>query len=170
TDAITLPAIAPGLAALLRLMQAEDASARDALAWTSLVGGLALANAGLGAVHGLAGVIGGVCPAAHGAICGALLGPVLAVNRARVGAGPLATRMDEVAAMIGAALGVDPASAPAALLAWARVAGLAGLTAQGLPAARHREVAVAALASSSMKGNPVALTVDDLMACLAQAA
>ena len=115
-------------------------------------------------------MIGGVCPAAHGAICGALLGPVLAVNRARVGAGAQAARMDEVAAMIGAALGVDAAGAPAALMAWARVEGLPGLTAQGLAPQRHHDVAMAALASSSMKGNPVALTVDDLMACLARAA
>ncbi len=81
TDALVRPVIAPGLAALVRLMQAEDAAARDVMAWTSLCGGIALANGGLGAVHGLAGVIGGVTPAAHGAICGALLGPVLAMNR-----------------------------------------------------------------------------------------
>ena len=54
-------------------MQAETKPARDDMAWASLCGGLALANAGLGAVHGLAGVLGGVTGAAHGALCGTLL-------------------------------------------------------------------------------------------------
>ena len=53
TDALTLPGIAPGLDALSRLMQGEDAAARDAMAWVSLSGGMALANGGLGAVHGV---------------------------------------------------------------------------------------------------------------------
>ncbi|MCX8509500.1 MAG: iron-containing alcohol dehydrogenase, partial [Rhodobacteraceae bacterium] len=54
TDALCEKAIPSGLAALRRLMQAEDREARDQMAWVSLSGGLALANAGLGAVHGLA--------------------------------------------------------------------------------------------------------------------
>ena len=48
TDALTLPRVALALRALDRLMQAEDAAARDEMALTSLCGGLALANAGLG--------------------------------------------------------------------------------------------------------------------------
>ena len=83
TDALTVPAIPQGLTALKRLMETEDPDARDALAHVSLTGGIALANAGLGAVHGLAGVIGGLTPAPHGAICGALLAPILRLNRAR---------------------------------------------------------------------------------------
>ncbi|TGN43847.1 iron-containing alcohol dehydrogenase, partial [Paracoccus liaowanqingii] len=60
TDALCRDAIPRGLAAIARLMQAEDAGARDEMAWVSLCGGLALANAGLGAVHGLAGPLGGL--------------------------------------------------------------------------------------------------------------
>jgi alcohol dehydrogenase class IV len=165
TDALTLPAIPRGLAALIRLMKAEDAAARDDLAWVSLCGGLALANAGLGAVHGLAGVIGGMTPAAHGAICGVLLGPVLAMN-ARRGA----ARLDRVCAMIGDALGTPPDAAPQALARWAGAQGLPGLTAQGLHPRDHGAVAQAALASSSMKGNPVAPDLAELMQVLAQTA
>src|SRR5690348_6116284 len=46
----------------------------------SLIGGLALANAGLRAVHGFAGPIGGMFPAPHGAVCAALLPHVMAAN------------------------------------------------------------------------------------------
>lgn len=153
TDALVRPVIAPGLRALMRLMQAEDAGARDRMAWTSLCGGIALANGGLGAVHGLAGVIGGVTPAAHGAICGVLLGPVLAMNRAHA---PDPERLHEVCALIGAELACDAADAPQALADWARGCGLPGLIAQGLDPGQHATVAQASLASSSMRGNPFA--------------
>lgn len=162
TDAIARPVLAPGLAALVRLMQGEEAGARDALAWTSLCGGLALANAGLGAVHGLAGVIGGRTGAAHGAICGALLGPVLAMNR-RLAPGP---RVEEVCGLIAGVLGCGAAEAPARLAAWARAEGLPGLAEQGLRPADHRAVAEAALEASSMKGNPVQPSAADLIAVL----
>lgn len=151
TDALVRPVIAPGLRALMRLMQAEDAGARDRMAWVSLCGGMALANGGLGAVHGLAGVIGGIAPAAHGAICGALLGPVLAMNRDHA---PDPARAQEVCAEIAQVLDCGAAEAPQALARWARACGLPGLTAQGLAPDRHGAVAEAALSSSSMKGNP----------------
>ncbi len=166
TDVLTRPAIGPGLRALLRLMQAEDAQARDRMAWVSLSGGIALANGGLGAVHGLAGVIGGVTPAAHGAVCGALLGPVLEMNRAHA---PEPARIREVCAEIAAVLGCDEAAAPQALARWAREAGLPGLQAQGLDPARHEAVAEASLASSSMKGNPFPATVAQLCEVLRKA-
>jgi len=167
TDALVRPVIAPGIAALTALMRGEDAAARDRLAWTSLCGGIALANGGLGAVHGLAGVIGGVTPAPHGAICGALLGPVLEMNRRLV---PDPARIEEVCGLIAAALGTSAADAPRALAAWARDCGLPGLGAQGLDPASYRGVAEASLASSSMKGNPVAPPVGELEAVLAAAA
>lgn len=168
TDALARPAISMGLQALVRLMQGEDAEARDRLAWTSLCGGLALANAGLGAVHGLAGVIGGLTGAAHGAICGALLGPVLAANRAATD-GAARARLDAVCAQIADQLGCDAEAAPFALQAWARAQGLPGLADLGLAQARHAEVAAAALGASSMKGNPVALSEAALQGLLGQA-
>jgi alcohol dehydrogenase class IV len=157
TDALARPAIAIGLRALRRLMEAEDSEARDQMAWTSLCGGLALANAGLGAVHGLAGVIGGMTGAAHGAICGALLGPVLAANRAAA-QGPAWDRVDEVCAIIAAELGSTAEAAPLALQDWAWRAGLPRLADLGVLLANQAEIATAALAASSMKANPVVLS------------
>jgi alcohol dehydrogenase class IV len=169
TDALTAPAIPQGLRALKRLMETEDPTARDTLAHVSLTGGIALANAGLGAVHGLAGVIGGLTPAPHGAICGALLAPILRLNRAHA-TGETARRLDEVFHHIAATLGGNATQAPETLATWARSAGLPGLTAQGLPPALFQQTAEAALTSSSMKGNPVPLTTEDLLNALQTAA
>ncbi|WP_411839078.1 iron-containing alcohol dehydrogenase [Paracoccus sp. ME4] len=170
TDALCRDAIPTGLAALIRLMDAEDAQARDAMAWTSLCGGLALANAGLGAVHGLAGPLGGLTGAAHGAICGALLPAVLRANRAAV-ADP--ARLDQVAGWIGAAFGepgADMARATALLGGWSRGCGLPGLSALGIDAAACDAAAEAAAASSSMKANPAVLGAADLRALMRAAA
>ena len=156
TDALARPAIAPGLLALQQLMQAEDSLARDRMAWVSLCGGLALANSGLGAVHGLAGVIGGMTGAAHGAICGALLGPVLTENR-RAATGTARARLDEVCTMIAAALGCDADTAPQALQHWARQAGLPGLVDLGVAPDQHVPIAEAARQASAMQANPVSL-------------
>jgi hypothetical protein len=168
TDALTRPVIAPGLRALMRLMQGEEAEARDRMAWVSLTGGLALANAGLGAVHGLAGVIGGLTGAAHGAICGALLGPVLAMNRG-LATGPARDRLDSVCRILADALGSTEAAAPLALQTWARAAGLPTLAALGVSPAQHDSIAGGAMTASSTKGNPVALDQGALVRVLAQA-
>lgn len=168
TDAVTRGATGPGLAALTRLMQAEDPAARDAMAWCSLAGGLALANGGLGAVHGLAGVIGGRTGAPHGAICGVLLGPALEVNRART-RGAARQRIEEVCATLAGVLGGPDGAAPRRLADWAAAAGLPGLAALGLDPAAFPEVAEAALTASSTAGNPVPLSRDDLAEILQRA-
>ncbi|WP_108258382.1 iron-containing alcohol dehydrogenase [Mangrovicoccus ximenensis] len=156
TDALCEKAIPAGLSALATLMEREDAEARDALAWTSLCGGIALANAGLGAVHGLAGPLGGVTGAPHGAICGRLLQPVMSVHM-RVGLpDPADIRIDRVARMIGERLKLGITGAN--LDQWVTDQGLPRLGAMGLDPADIPMVAEAARGSSSMKGNPVELS------------
>lgn len=167
TDALCAAAIPRGLAALARLMQAEDAGARDDMALVSMCGGIALANAGLGAVHGLAGVIGGRYGAAHGAICGRLLVPVLRTNAAAMrAAGMDMARMAQVQGWIGAVFGADDPLAR--FQGWIDVQGLPRMAdmAPGLAAA---EVAQASAASSSMKGNPVPLDAETLVQLLESA-
>ena len=139
---------------------------REALALASLLGGLSLANAGLGAVHGFAAPAGGLFAAPHGAVCAALLGPVMQINvaalRARAPEGPALARYQEVAALVTG----NPSATIEDGLAW--VAALCrALDVPGL--ARHgmREADVAALVgkarvASSMKGNPIALTDAEL--------
>lgn len=156
TDALCRPAISAGLKALTRLMQEENPAARDALAWTSLCGGLALANAGLGVIHGLAGPLGGLSGAAHGAICGALLPHGLAAN-AEQAKGEAAVRIRELRGIIAEALAVPADDAFPALANWSAEAGLPGLDAQGVSAEHREEAAKMAASSSSMKANPVLL-------------
>lgn len=169
SDALCRAAIGPGLRALRVLIdEGEDKAARDDLAWCSLSGGLALANAGLGAVHGLAGPIGGVSPAPHGAVCGRLLPFVLEENAKRADDVTTA-RLAEVCGWIAEALGGVPDDAPATLEVWARQSGLPRLQAMGLKPERFGAVAEAAAGSSSMKGNPVELDVACLRGILQRA-
>lgn len=168
TDALCRPAIPLALAALRRLMAGEEAGARDAMAWVSHCGGVALANAGLGAVHGLAGVIGGLTGAPHGAVCGALLPAALAVNARAVPPGsPAAARIAEVLALLAGAFGARDGAA--ALAGWAAAEGLPPLSALGLAPDRHRAVAEAARHSSSMKANPAPLSTGALVEILDRA-
>ncbi|MBQ1203490.1 MAG: iron-containing alcohol dehydrogenase [Loktanella sp.] len=163
TDALCREAIPRGLSALRRLLDDGDTAAWDDMALTSLCGGLALANAGLGAVHGFAGVIGGQTGAAHGAICGALLVPVLQANRAYAGpetAARITWVMDRIADQFGD---------PAAFQRWSRDHGLPRLQALGLDPARHAVIAQEARAASSFKANPVDLDLATLQAILTEA-
>ncbi len=63
---------------------ATNVAARTGMAYGALLSGMALANAGLGVVHGLAGVIGGLRPMPHGAACGTLLAAATRMNVARL--------------------------------------------------------------------------------------
>jgi alcohol dehydrogenase class IV len=147
--------------------------AREDMAVASLFGGLALANAGLGAVHGFAGPIGGSFPAPHGAICAALLPHVMAANlralRQRAPNSAALRRYDEVARLLA---GNTNATADDGV-EWVRKL-VADLQIPRLGEYSIREEHVASLVAkaanaSSMKANPVALTPEELTAMLQQA-
>lgn len=162
TDLLCRDAIPRGLAAIQQLMHQDDPDARDQMAWTSLCGGLALANAKLGAVHGLAGPLGGVSTAPHGAIAGVLLPWALEVN-AMATSGEAASRINEVRAWISEAFAVPPANAFSHLAQWSCDQGLPRMRHMGVEQNALAAIAEAAQASSSMRGNPVALSVEQLM-------
>lgn len=138
-----------------------DLAARTDMALCSLMGGLSLANAKLGAVHGFAGVIGGMTDAPHGAICAALLEPVCTANLARADA-RLTARFAHVAACL---TGVPDATAQEGLH-WIHhtcaLMQVPGLSAYGLRPRDAREVVAKAARASSMKGNPITLTPVEL--------
>lgn len=166
TDALCRDAIPLGLRALRRLMEAEDPQARDDMAWVSLCGGLALANAGLGVIHGLAGPLGGLLPAPHGAICGALLPHGLALNAARV---QDATRIRQVIGWIAQAFDTDNENALPLLIRWSRQHGLPTLAQMGFTPQHLHLAAEAAAVSSSMQANPARLSPSDLAILMATA-
>ncbi len=121
TDALCREGISRVARSLRRVYaDGQDAAAREDMALASLFGGLALANAGLGAAHGFASVVGGMFPAAHGAVCAALLPHVMAVNLAALNArqpgSPAAARYTEVARLLTG----EPAAAAAAGIRWSR--------------------------------------------------
>jgi alcohol dehydrogenase class IV len=164
----------PRLAWALRRACADpgDLAAREALGLASLCGGLALANAGLGAVHGFAGPLGGMFPAPHGAVCGILLAGVMEANIAACQAAGGEAVLGRYAE-IGRLLTGDPAAPPVAGPAWVRqlVHDLAipRLSAWGLTSADIPAVVAKAKHASSMQGNPVRLGDDTLAAILAGA-
>jgi alcohol dehydrogenase class IV len=164
TDALCRAAIPMGLAALARLAHTDCPDARDRMAYVSLTGGLALANAGLGAVHGLAGVIGGRFAAPHGLVCGRLLGPVLALN-AKSGTRHR-DRYDQIAAWISDAFGLPVEQAFVALTDQLDRWELPRLGAWIAADADLEAIATDAAAASSMRTNPEALTSADLISAI----
>lgn len=165
TDALCRPAIPAGLAALAQLIEGEDPDARDKMAWVSLSGGLALANSGLGAVHGFAGVIGGATGAAHGAICGALLPHVLRRHANRhdpnstVGM-RIAEVTDWLSHTFQAPDGIQH------LETWMHEHGLPRLSDLGVTPSDYNDIATDALGASSMKADPSNFTKQDLIEIL----
>jgi alcohol dehydrogenase class IV len=152
-----------------------DLAARADMAVASVAGGMALANAKLGAVHGLAGVLGGTVAVPHGVACAALLAPVIEANVAALRAAgpadhPALARYAEAAALLTG----EPAATIEDGVAWVRetlaLLAIPGLGTFGLVPEQAGGIAAQALRSSSMQGNPVALTEASLCAVLARAA
>ena len=169
TDSLVEPVIPRALQSLHRLMSQETSEDRDTLAYTSMIGGIALANSGLGVVHGFAGPLGSVTGAAHGAICGALLPYGLKVNRHFADDPIVIQRLDQIANWIIPIFGGMKADAFDTLAAWIADQGITGLASLGLKEVDIRAVATASQASSSMKANPVALPFEALVSVLEEA-
>lgn len=174
TDALAREGLMRAARSLRRAVRhGDDVAARTDMCVASLCGGLALANAALGAVHGFAGPIGGMFPAPHGAVCARLLPEVMAVNvaalRERAADSPALPRYREVARVL---TGRGDATIEDGV-AWVRdvVAelGVRPLAAYGVGAADLPLLVTRAQRASSMKGNPIALGERELHAILAAA-
>jgi alcohol dehydrogenase class IV len=143
------------------------------MALASLFGGLALANARLGAVHGMANPVGGFSHAPHGAVCARLLPLVMQANlqalRTRLPASPAIARYTEVARLLS---GNETASAETGA-EWVRelcnALDIRPLKEYGLEPDVLPAVVEQSQKANSMKGNPVNLTAAELLSILQSA-
>lgn len=174
TDTLCREGIARVARSLRRAYQnGVDLEAREDMALAALFGGLALANAKLGAVHGFAAPIGGMFDAPHGAVCAALLSPVIRANiaalRSRMPQHPALDRYAEVARLLTG----NPLAMAEDGAAWigmlTRDLKIPGLAVYGIEATVFPEIAGKAVQASSMKGNPIELAPDELIAILSGA-
>ena len=171
SDAVAREGVRRAAGALRRAFRdGTDVEARRDMAVASVCGGLALANAKLGAVHGFAAPLGGMFPIPHGTACARLLPLVAAINvralRARMPSSPALDRYDEVARIV---TGNHAARAKDAVTWLENLVGELGvptLSAYGVRDEDVSRVVVAARQASSMKGNPIMLTDDELAEAL----
>jgi alcohol dehydrogenase class IV len=168
TDAICREGMLRASRSLRRAYEhGDDVSARQDMCVASVFGGMALANAGLGAVHGLAGPLGGMFDAPHGALCAALLPHVMEVNRGMIrgpaGRGAVSApteivrRFEEVAKLIG-----DTGDLVRALQ-------IPPLRQYGVKRGDFPAIIEKSKSSSSMKGNPLPLRDEELREILERA-
>jgi alcohol dehydrogenase class IV len=150
-----------------------DMAARSDMAICALLGGMALANAKLGAVHGLAGVIGGTADVPHGIACAALLAPVIEANvralRSGTPGSPALDRYAEVARLLTGKPGASVQDGLAWIGETIALLGVPGLAAFGLGPGQADDIAAKAMTSSSMQGNPVPLSHGELKAVFLEA-
>jgi alcohol dehydrogenase class IV len=168
---MTDPLCRDGMALVARSLRrayldGKDKAARRDMSLASLFGGLALANAGLGAAHGFAAPFGGMFPAPHGAICARLLPFVMETNilalRQRDPDSPVLKRYDEVARILTGypnAKAMEGVSWVKDLCAAMNIPSLStyGMTPRDIP-----EMVKKGKSASSMKANPLVLTDDEL--------
>lgn len=174
TDGIASEGIRAAARGLQRaVLDGKDSAARCDMALASLCGGLALANAKLGAVHGFAGVIGGMYPIPHGVVCARLLPYVMATNVAAVTArDPVSTyraRYNQVAQLLTG----DPKATAHDGVDWVQslcaTLDIPPLSAYGVTPADFEQIVAKSKQASSMKGNPIVLSDQELHTILTAA-
>jgi alcohol dehydrogenase class IV len=173
TDLVCAEGIRRAAAALPRVWEnGGDREARSEMAWVSLLGGMALANAALGAVHGFAAPVGGMFTAPHGAVCAALLPHAMQVNvqalRARAPGGAALRRYQEVARLLTGGSQASPEDGVRWVAALCRQLEVPPLGVYGVGEADIPDLVAKAAHASSMKGNPIVLTSEELRRIVSQ--
>ncbi|MGA7257055.1 MAG: iron-containing alcohol dehydrogenase [Terracidiphilus sp.] len=151
----------------------SDRDARRDMALASLFGGLALANTGLGVVHGFAAPLGGQWKAPHGALCAALLPHGMAANVAALKArAPQHPSLERYAVIARLLTGKNEARAEDGI-EWVRALSIElnipSLRAWGISESDLPGVVEKAAGASSMKANPLPLTGGELLAIVTAA-
>jgi len=173
TDALCREGIRRAVRSLEKAVDdGSDLEAREDLALAAMFSGMALANAGLGAVHGFAAPIGGQFQAPHGAVCAALLAPVWRANWKLVNISDddaMQDRFADVGLLLTRNQEVRGDHIAAFLSDLTERLKIPRLSTYGIQESDLADIATKAAAASSMKGNPVKLTHDTLVAILREA-
>jgi alcohol dehydrogenase class IV len=166
-----IPRVARSLARAVQ--NAKDFAAREEMSLAGLFGGLALANAGLGAVHGFAGPVGGMFNAPHGLVCGILLPFVVDANikalQLRSPDSQALKRYDEIGRLLTGSSQAMAADGVAWIKDLSKTLKVPTLRSLGIPEESISEVASKSAKTSSMKANPIELTQPELEGILAMA-
>ena len=179
TDLLAISGLQSAARCLVKAFQEGAPEAREGMAYASLCGGLALANAGLGAVHGFAGVLGGRYGIPHGTCVAMLLPHVVAGNIAAIEARDhdqsILTRYTEIARIlseVGNQNGIQQSeesllhALPYMLRHICETLQIPRLGSYGVTEGSLNEIVAQALKASSMRANPVELSGDELTAIL----
>lgn len=170
SDALCAEGVAKVVRSLRKVVvDGTDVGARSEMALAALFSGMALANAGLGAVHGFAAPLGGRYGMAHGAVCAALLPSVWAVNLRGVrerGTAEQVRRFERAAVWLTGNPGAEAEDGVVWLRELVRELQVPGLKALGVEEKDWDEVVPLAKRASSMKANPVGLSGEELRQCL----
>lgn len=144
----------------------KNLAARESMSFASLLSGLALANAGLGVVHGFAAPLGGMLNAPHGALCAAVLPSAVEVNiralRQRAPEHAALGRYREIAHLLTANERAEPEDLIPWLLSITRDLCIQPLKNLGLGPSQIPELVKKAATANSTKANPLPLTMDEL--------
>lgn len=167
TDSFCVEGMRRAATALPRAWEdGSDREARESMAWAALLGGLALANAGLGAVHGFAAPLGGMFAAPHGALCAAVLPHAMAINvqafSARAPDSPALRRYDEIGRILAGAPHAGAEDGVQWVSALCRQLEIPPLRSYGVRQENIPDLVEASRRTSSMKGNPIELTTEEL--------
>lgn len=173
TDAICMEGLKRAARSLHRAFKdGSDTRAREDMAIVSLFGGLTLANSKLGAVHGIAGPMGGMFPVPHGVICARLLPFVVEVNvRAlkRHNSQQYLLRYDQVAQVLTGKSNAKAEEGIARIHDLCDALDIPGLSDFGITEDHFPDLITSSKKASSMKGNPVNLTDEELTEILQKA-
>jgi alcohol dehydrogenase len=149
----------------------DSSASRSRMAYAALLSGITLAQAGLGAVHGLSAPLGGFFPIPHGVVCGTLVADTTRVNvaalRARAPEDVALAKYARAWMRLADREGPPPPDAPERLGSlledWAKRLDLPRLRDYGMGEEDVTRV-VAGSRGGSMKTNPIVLEDEEIAA------
>jgi len=154
-------------------LDGNNLKAREDMAWGSLLGGLSLANSGLGTVHGFSSVIGGMFDIPHGVICARLLPIIMNANiqalQQRDSQSIALSRYRKISALVTRNHDALIGDGIAAIRELVKRLGIPGFTKYGMSEKDISQVVKGTLNANSTKANPIQLNEDELAAILLQA-